>query len=123
MDHSRRIGHDVRPRGSRGIFISDLDEADFAVPHAMIYQPENGGRKPSRPPEALAPMAKWYWVRMAGIYLVGRRYGLALTPARAAGAATGTVECWETAGTVERWETAGTCRRPRRRNRRRRALL
>ncbi len=31
---------------------------------------------------ALEPMSKWYWDRMAGIYLDGRRRGLPLAPAR-----------------------------------------
>ncbi len=45
-------------------------------------------------------MATWYWDRMAGIYLDGRRYDLALAPARAAAAAEGTAERWETAGNI-----------------------
>ncbi len=43
-------------------------------------------------------MAKWYWDRMAGIYLDGRRYDLALAPARAT--AEGTAERWEISGVI-----------------------
>ncbi len=53
---------------------------------------------PGCPTVALVAMAKWYWDRMAGIYLDGRRYDLALAQARAA--AEGTAERWETAGNI-----------------------
>ncbi len=39
-------------------------------------------------------MTKWNWDRMAGIYLDGRRYDLALSQPRAA--AEGTAERWKT---------------------------
>ncbi len=45
-------------------------------------------------------MAKWYWDRMAGAYLDGRRYDLVFFPARAAAAAEGIAERWETAGNL-----------------------
>ncbi len=51
---------------------------------------------------ALVAMDKWYWTRMAGILLDGRRCDLALAQARAAAAAEGTAERWEPAGT--RWK-------------------
>ncbi len=50
-------------------------------------------------------MAKWYWDRMAGLYLDGRRYDLALAPARAAAATEGIAERWETPRETT-WETA-----------------
>ncbi len=48
------------------------------------------------PAVALAPMAKWYWGGMDGVYPDGRRYDLAFASARSAAAVEGTAERWET---------------------------